>query len=403
VARGILDYVTRDLTSPEGAFDSAEDADSEGEEGRFYVWTAEQIADALPPDLAELVVSHDGVTPGGNFEHGTSILHEARSIEETASRHGLRPDEAAARLGEAHARLLEARSKRVRPLRDDKVIAAWNGLMITAFARGAIVLDDPALLERARRAAEFVWDRMRDASSGALRRIYRDGEAAVQAQLDDHAHLALGFVEMYRASLEPLWLERAVAIVETLVDRFWNTADGGFFSSPADTPHLRLRLEDDHDGAEVSGSSTAMECLVTLSALLDRAEWRELTRRAFARYERTLARYPLAMPRMLGAMLLDGPTRHVVIAGPRDRSDTRALLRVFNERYRPGDFALLTAGAETAGLERLAPFAASLEPREGRATAYVCIDYACRLPITDPAEFAVQLDAVARSSSGEPR
>ena len=393
-ARGILDYVARDLTSPQGAFDSAEDADSEGEEGRFYVWTPAQFAEALAPQDARIAAAHWDVTPGGNFEHGTSVLHLAHTSAEAARRFGLPEAEAASRLASARARLLEARGRRVRPQRDDKVLTGWNGLMISAFARGARVLGDPALAGRAGRAAEFVWTALRDPGSGALRRRWRDGEAAGDGQLADHAALALGLVDLYQATHEPRWLGRAAAVAGAMIERFRDARDGGFFESPPGDPSIRVRMKDGYDGAEIAGNSLAVLAVQTLGALLGRDDWREEAERAFGYYRRRLAGGAHAMPRMLVAMdLAAGPDRHVVVAGDPEAADARALLREFDRRFLPRDLLLVADGAERSrGLAELAPFAAALAPQGGWAAAYVCVDHACRLPVTDAQEFGALLD-----------
>jgi len=401
-ARDVFAYVARDLTSPDGAFYSAEDADSEGEEGRFYVWTKEEIRAVLGEDDAALFEDRYGVTAAGNFEHGTSILHLARPLDQVAKGHGLSEADAGARLARARATLLAARSKRVRPLRDDKVIAAWNGLMISACARGARLLDDPALADRARRAGAFVWTKLRDPASGALHRRWREGEAAGAGQLDDYADVALGFLDLYQCDFDPVWLQRAEEITRQMLDRFRDSKHGGFFETPAGDPSIQLRLKDEFDGAEIAGASVAAEVLQRLAELLDRAAWREQARRTFEDYARRLHGHPAAMPRMISAMLLEQATpRHVVIAGDPARADTRALIREYDRRFLPHDVLLVTTpGARADALRALVPFAAALPEQNGRATAYVCVGYACRLPVTAPAAFAAQLDEPA--AKGKP-
>jgi len=394
-ARGVFDYLARDLTGPDGELWSAEDADSEGEEGRYYVWTPAQLAGALGADDAKAFALRYGVTPQGNFEHGASVLHEAHPLALVASRLGADEAGLQARLATARAKLLEARGRRPRPLRDDKVIGAWNGLAIAACAKGARVLGEPALARAAERAATFAWERLRDPATGTLRRRWRDGEAAGEGQLDDHAYLVRGLLELYRATFAPLWLERAVALTETQVSRFWDEADGAFFESPAGDASVRVRMKDGFDGAEMAGNSVAAENLVRLASLTEREDWRLKSARVLDYYARRLSGNAWAMPQMLVAMdLAAHPARHVVVAGePSPGRD--ALLAAARERFRPFDDLLVVDDASRGRLARLAPFAASLGPREGRATGYVCIDRVCRLPVTDPAEFAAQLDETA--------
>jgi uncharacterized protein YyaL (SSP411 family) len=293
-ARHLFAYVARDLSSKEGAFYSAEDADSEGEEGKFYVWTPDQIDAALGAD-APLFRHRYGVTPGGNFEHGTSILYEAHSLEETAEALSIPTADASARLERACMKLLAERAKRVRPHRDDKVLTAWNGLMISAFARGARVLGDAELARRAERAANFVWEKLRDRRTGELKRRWRDGESAGVGQLDDYAYLALGLIDLYGATLEPQWLERAVAVTEAQVERFWDEKDGAFFESPPGDPHVRVRMKADFDGAEMAGSSIAAYTLQRLAGLLDREDWNAKSKRVLDHYARRLQQFPSAI------------------------------------------------------------------------------------------------------------
>ena len=404
-ARDVFAYVDRDLGAPEGGFYSAEDADSEGEEGRFYVWTPAELAAVLGQERAALIEHHFGVTALGNFERGSSILHLAHPIDDTARRFGLTPEACAKQIADSRRALLEARAKRVRPHRDDKVLAAWNGLMISAAARGARAFGDAALAERARRAGEFAWTRLRDPKTGALHRRWRDGEAGGAGQLDDYADLALGFIDLYQCTFDPLWLERGVQLTSQMIDRFHDPKDGGFFDSPSGDPSIAVRLKDDFDGAELAGNSVAAEVVQRLATLLDRAEWRDLAHRAFDASARRMRGHPAAMPRMLGAMLLERATpRHIVIAGDPSRADTRAMIHEFGRRFLPNDMLIVTTpGPRADALRQLAPFAAALPEKDGRATAYLCVNYACRLPTTDAAVFAAQLDGNAASAERAPR
>ena len=400
-ARDVLDYVARDLGAPEGGFYSAEDADSEGEEGRFYVWTPAQLGEALSAEDAALVSDAYGVTADGNFEHGTSILHRVRPLEATAARHSISPAELERRLAGARASLLAARGKRARPHRDDKVLTAWNGLMIAAFARGARTLDSPEYAKRALAAGEFAWAHPYDARSGVLHRRWRDGQAGGAGQLDDYANLALGFLELYQATFDPVWLSRSADLATQMLQRFADGADGALFESPAGDASVKVRLKDEFDGAEIAGNSIAAEVLQRLGVLLDREAFRKSAHAAFESYARRLARQPVAMPRMLAAMHLgSAAVRHIVIAGDPAAADTRALLREFDRRFLPNDELIVTTpGARADALRALVPFAATLGELHGRATAYVCVQYACQLPTTDPAVFGAQLDARAGAAN----
>jgi uncharacterized protein len=399
-ARGIFDYVARDLSNPALGFDSAEDADTEGEEGRYYVWTPDEVGAALTPELSQVLCFVHGVTPHGNFERHTTVLHEAHTVAEAAEKFGLAEDEVQRRLTAARQALLAARSRRPRPHRDDKVIAAWNGLMISAFARGARVLDDPALAGRAVGAGTFAWEHLMGAESGVLHRRWRDGEAGFAGQLDDHAALALGFLDLYGATFDVTWLERASSLVTAMLVRFRDEHEGLLFDTPAGDGSIRVRMKDTFDGAELAGNSVATMVLVRLGRLLDRSEWLAEAERTIEAAARRLHGSPMAMPFMLAAIELgQSAPRHIVIAGAPEHDDTRALLAEVRRRFLPHDDVLLVDdGPRRQSLERLAPWVASLAPRQGRATAYVCVNHACQLPVTDPGALAAQLDAAGADS-----
>jgi uncharacterized protein len=391
--RGILAYVARDLTSPDGAFFSAEDADSEGEEGRFFVWTPAQVAAVLAPADAALFADAYGVTDAGNFEHGATVLHAARPLAAVAAAHGLAPDEAASRLARARAALFEARERRPRPHRDDKVITAWNGLMISAFARAARVLGDDGYRASAVAAAESVWARLRDPRDGALHRCWRDGRASGAGMLDDHAYLALGLLDLYAADHDPRWLARAVELTDAMIARFHDAEHGAFFESPAGDPGVRVRMKDEFDGAEMAGNSIAAWVTQALAELLDRDDLRAIARGTLDGYARRLRHAPHAMPRMLVAMDLESATpRQLVIVGRRAAADTRALARELDRRFLPHDQPLFVDPDAPGALADLAPFAVSLPMKDGCATAYVCVDRSCRFPVTDPRALAGLLD-----------
>jgi uncharacterized protein YyaL (SSP411 family) len=264
------------------------------------------------------------------------------------------------------------------------------------------VLGDDALRARAERAATFAWEHLRDAKSGAFSRRWAAGEAGAPGQMDDYAYLALGLIDLYQAGHDPVWLDRAVQVVEAMVARFWDPKDGGFFESPAGDMRIRVRMKDGFDGAEMAGNSIAALDLQLLGTLLDRRDWLEIAHQAFDYYSRRLATGAAAMPQMLVAMELASATpRHIVIAGAPEQPDTRAMIGAFDRRFLPHDVLLLAdGGARQKALAALAPFVAPLSRKNGRATAYVCVDYACRLPTDDLAAFSAQLDERASTLRG---
>ena len=382
-ARRTLDYVLREMTDAGGAFYSAEDADSavdatrpgEKSEGAFYIWTAGEIRSLLPG--ADRFLRRFGVRENGNVEHdphgeftGKNILYQAE------------PEEAD--LDEARATLLQARAKRPRPYLDDKILTAWNGLMISAFALGGTVLNEPRYAEAARRAARFIIDEMYSADGGLLRR-YRAGEAAIPAFLDDYALFIQALLDLYEAQLDPAHLQLAIQLTEQMRARFEDMEHGGFFSSAAGDENLVMRVKDDYDGAEPSGNSAALMNLLRLTQMTNRDDFRASAGRVLAAFEQRLSLAPSALPQMMAACeFLLGNPRQIIIVGAREGQDTSALLRTIHSRFMPNRILLLVDSEETR--TRLAegiPSVDGMRRIDGRAAAYVCRDYACQLPVTD--------------------
>ncbi|MBI4874058.1 MAG: thioredoxin domain-containing protein [Acidobacteria bacterium] len=393
VARRILDYVLREMTHPDGGFYSAEDADSaadsarpsEKNEGAFYIWSRAEIEGIVGTPAAGWFRHRYGVEAEGNVAmdphgefRGRNILFEAHSLEDTAERFGLEPARLAAALEDARAKLLAARARRPRPHLDDKILTAWNGLMISAFARAAQTLDDPRFAEAARRAAAFVLDRLYDPAAGTLLRRYRDGESAIPACLEDYAFFAQALLDLYETDFEPDRLELALRLMETARDRFEDREHGGFFST-VESGELILRLKEDHDGAEPSANSIAALNLLRLAEIMGREDLRRSAERTLQSVAERLKEAPTAVPRMLAAWLrAQAPPRQVVIAGQRDAPDTRALVAEVRRGFRP-DVLLLVADGEARN-----PLLAGMHPLGGKAAAYVCQNFVCREPVTEP-------------------
>ena len=387
VAREVLDDVLRELTSPEGAFYSALDADSPdehgvSEEGAYYVWTAAEIESVLGAERAVLFDAHYGVTSEGNFEHGKNVLHG------TAPPRG--------DLADDRARLLAARASRPKPHLDDKVLAAWNGLMISAYARARRVLGSASDLSRARLAADFAWARLWDERTRTLRRRYRDGDVAIAGELSDYAFLAAGFLDLFEAGFETQDLERALTLTDRARELFWDEPGAGFFDTAEGAdPHLLVRSKEAHDGAEPSGNSIAFSNLARLAALTGRADLAAMARRTLDLFASHAGRSPLALTQLWGAAyLLDGKPAQVVIAGSPGAADTRALLAAAAKPFRP-DLVILLAdgGEEQKRLARHMEYIASVRRVDGRAAAYLCENHTCGLPITSPEELTRRLVA----------
>jgi uncharacterized protein YyaL (SSP411 family) len=389
VAREVLDDVARELTSPEGAFYSALDADSPDErgapqEGAYYVWTVAEIEAVLGPERAAPFLAHYGVTPEGNFEHGKSVLH---------AEHAPARAEAAA-FAEDRARLLAVRAARPRPHLDDKVLASWDGLMISAYARAAAVLGSASDLERARLAADFTWNRLWDEKTRTLRRRYRDGDVAIAGELSDYAFLAHGALDLFEAGFETRDLERALTLMERAGELFWDAAQGGFFDTAEGAdPHLLVRAKEAHDGAEPSGNSIAFSNLARLAALTGRADLADKAKRTLDLFASHAGRSPLALTQLWGAAyLVDGKPAQVVIAGTPGAPDTCALLAAARKPFRPEIVVLLAGGGEEQKrLARHLEYIASVRPLDGRAAAYVCENHTCGLPTPSPEELTRRL------------
>jgi uncharacterized protein YyaL (SSP411 family) len=389
VAREIFSYVLRDMTSPEGGFYSAEDADSEGEEGRFYLWTPDQVRQVLGEELGEFFNDFYDITADGNFE-GRSIPNLVRRRGELVGLgdHEIHPTWHTT-LEEGRRKLLAARESRVRPHRDDKVLTSWNGLMIAALARGAWVLDDQEYAAAAARAAGFLLERLRDGSGRLLAR-YRDGQAAFPAYLDDYAFLAWGLIELYAATFDVSYLEQALALTGQMLELFRDEQGGGLFFTGRDAERLLARPREIHDGAVPSGNSAAALNLLRLARLTGDPALESQARAQLEALAGTVAAYPAGHTFYLCALdLAIGEPLEIVVAGRQGAGDTLALLKILRSAYRPEAAVLFKADGEAGAiLERLAalaPFTADQGPVDGRAAAYVCRSHACQAPVTDPA------------------
>ena len=410
-ARDILDYVRRDLTDPDGGFYSAEDADSlvaagkpEHAEGAFYVWTVDEIARALGPERAKLfdyrfgVVKDgnapDGSDPRGEFK-GKNILIQRYSLAETAKKFGMIEEKAAASLAACRRLLLAERDERPPPHRDDKILTAWNGLMISAFSRAAQVLDDPGYREAATRAATFVRQNLYREQDHTLLRSYRDGAGAVEGFADDYAFLIQGLLDLYETTFDPKWLEWAITLQARQDALFWDEAAGGYFTTTGKDASILLRSKEDYDGAEPSPNSVAALNLLRLAQMLGRADWRARAGKTMRAFSAQLEQSPSAMPQMLVALdWLRAKPKQIVIAGQPDAPDTRALLREVNRRFIPDKIVLLADGG--AGQRFFADhvdFMKDVVPLKGRATAYVCENFVCQLPTSDVTTIARLLKA----------
>ncbi|MCB9751941.1 MAG: thioredoxin domain-containing protein [Myxococcales bacterium] len=398
IAARTLDYVAREMTAPGGGFYSATDADSptpEGarEEGYFFTWTPAELEAALGPELAELVATTYGVSPSGNFE-GRSILYLPRPLAETAARLELTPEALAERLAGAHETLYARRAERPPPLRDDKILTAWNGLMIAAFARGAVVLGRDDYRERAARAASFLEDHVLD-EAGRPRRSFKDGRASGAAVLDDHAFLIHGLLELHEATGDARWLRRALALQRLQDERFRDPDGGAYFMTAHDAESLLARELPDHDGAMPSGNSLALHNLLRLALLTGDAAVQTHADALLAAFATPLRERAGGLAVMLAGLerALDRP-REVFLLIPEGEGEARArpLLDVARGAYLPNRALLvLREGPQLDENLSLVPALEGKRALGGEPTAYVCERGRCELPTSDPAVLRRQL------------
>jgi len=400
VASEIAEYVMRDLSAPEGGFFSAEDADSEGVEGKFYVWTEDELQAILGDDTA-LASAYFGVMPEGNYldeatgrTTGANILNMPRPEGEVASALGLDVETLRARVELIRERLLAVRSKRVRPHLDDKVLTDWNGLMIGALARSGRVLARPDHVARAVRAADFVEAKM-TTPDGTLRHRFRDGDAAIEGMLDDYAYLAWGLLELYEATFDERHLERALGVTRTMIELFNDESSGGFFMTRHGAEGLLARPREVYDGATPSGNSVAAMNLVRLARFTGDMEYDRRGHDILEAFGAQVARAPMAHCGLLLAVdFMLGPSYEVVISGSRGSPDVAVLAVTLETAYVPNRVVVFRPSDSPAVIERLAPYTAGQAPlRDGLATAYVCRRFACELPTVDPLEMLRLLSA----------
>jgi hypothetical protein len=384
VAEQTLAFVAREMTTPDGAFLSSLDADSEGIEGRYYVWSLDQIRTVLGMD-ASLFAEAYGVTEGGTSEE-TNVLQRSVDDATLSSRHGMATADVGATLEKCRVRLLEARSNRVRPAVDDTVLTAWNGLMLSSFAEAARVFADQTYLDAAARNADFLLGALRP--DGHLRRTWRDGVARQPAYLDDYASLVLGLLDLYQTDFNNRWFVEAKALAEEMVDRFADPA-GGFFDTPDDAEQLILRPKNLQDNAVPSGNALAVEALLTLTALTDSTEWRRLAEQALDLVTNLAVRYPTGFGRWLCAadLALENETQ-VAIAGDPSDQRTKALVAVIRMVWRPSLFMALSEAPLPPGAPDLL---ADRPMMAGQPTAYVCEGSTCQRPVTQPENLRRQL------------
>ncbi|MFN2202279.1 MAG: thioredoxin domain-containing protein [Caldilineaceae bacterium] len=391
VTEETIDYVLREMTSPYGGFYSTQDADSEGEEGKFFVWTPAEIEELLDPQTAGVFETYYGVSDRGNFE-GKNILYVSRSEEQVAERFGLEPGTVAQMLAGARETLFARRQQRVAPARDEKILTEWNGLMVHALAECGVVLDRTDALEAARSAANFILEEMSQ-QDGKLLRSYKDGRARLNAYLEDYASFIRALIALYEADFDLRWLAEASRLTQIMFDQFHDEERGGFYQTGIDHEQLVVRRKDYIDNAIPSGNSLAAESLIRLANLLGNDEYRKEAASIVLTVQELMGRQPAGFGRMLmNQDALLARSTEIAIVGDPDLAETQALLRAVRRRYHPNAVVAL----KRPGEENPLPVLEGRSLVDGKPAAYVCENYACKLPVTEPDALAEQLAVVAR-------
>ena len=390
-AREIFTYVLRDMTAAGGGFYSAEDADSEGEEGKFYLWTCDEIKRTLNPDEADLFIKVFDIKDDGNFtdetagkKTGRNIPHLAKSLAEISSELDEPIPQLQKRLESIRQKLFNYRDKRVHPQKDDKILTDWNGLMVAALAKGARSLNEPGYASAAKSTADFILNNM-VTNNGRLLHRYRDGEAALPAHIDDYAFLIWGMLELYETTLELNYLKMAMELNQHLIEHFWDDKNGGFYFTAEDGENLLVRQKEIYDGAIPSGNSVAMLNLLRLGRLSANPDLEQKAARIGRAFFESVRQSPSAYTQLMAAInFAVGPSYEIVIVGDPGADDTREMLQAIHRRFIPDKvLILLSPGLSYPDIERLIPFTRQMSRIEGKATAYVCHNYNCKLPTTD--------------------
>jgi hypothetical protein len=385
VAEETLDYVRREMTDPAGGFYSSQDADSEGEEGKFFVWSVEEIDAALGAEAA-LFKDAYGVKPGGNFE-GRSILFVAADIETLARKHKLDESDVRLRLASARHSLFAIRDQRVKPGLDDKVLSGWNGLMLAAFAEAARALGRADYLQTAVANADFFLGNMRQ-PDGRLYRSWRRGAAKFNGYLEDYANLAEGLLALYEAAFDARYFTAARELMDFALAHFTDK-NGGFFDTSDDHETLVTRPKDIQDNATPSGNAMMATVLFKLTLFTADMRYAEAAADALRSVQPILGRHPTAFAqRLTAAAFALGNAKEIALVGEPEKDDMRALLDVIFGQYRPFKVVALKRPGQASPI----PLLEGREQRDGRATAAVCYNFACRLPVTSAEELQAQLD-----------
>lgn len=391
--REILTYVLRDLTSSGGGFYSAEDADSEGEEGLFYLWSQDEFQSYLDDRNANIFISLFNLNEEGNYVDeatksltGRNLLYLTSSFEDYARDMNLAEEELIRLWEKSREVLFDIREQRIHPLKDDKILTDWNGLMIAALARAGAALNDSSYIDSAKKAADFIWNVLGDGQGGLLKR-FRDGQAGLPAHLDDYAFLVWGFLEIYQADFDPEYLKKALLLNQIMLEKFWDEQNGGLFFTTENQIDLIHRNKDIYDGAMPSGNSVAALNLIRLARLTSNPDFEDKAHQIGNAFAAQINVVPQGYTQLLSALLFAyGPSFEVVIAGDPDAIDTREMTTRLRKLYSPHKVLLIKPDQEDGWLFDLLPTLREQKQINEKATAYVCQNFQCSAPTTDPDE-----------------
>jgi uncharacterized protein YyaL (SSP411 family) len=390
-AREVFSYVLDHMTAPQGGFYSAEDADSEGEEGKFYLWTKEEVEGVLDKKEAEIIVDRFGLEKKGNYKEegrsgkrGRNILSLREGQSRPADRYGLSERELLDLVEMARRKLYAAREGRLHPLRDEKILTDWNGLMIAALAKGGQVFGEKGYIEAAEKGAEFILSRMMRGDGRLLHR-FKDNESGIVANLDDYAFLIWGLIELFESNFKVNYLRTALALTDDLIRYFWDEKDGGFYYTPSDGEDLIVRQKEIYGGAIPSGNAIAMWNMIRLGRLSSRSELLERAYKTGSAFFTTVRQSPAAYAELMVAYdLAFGPSYEVVVAGIPEARDTMLMLRALRTHFLPHVAVIVRPTDEKLPeITEIAEFTRNHQAIAGKAAAYVCVNGACKLPTTD--------------------
>lgn len=398
-AEEVFSYVLRDMTSEAGGFFSAEDADSEGEEGKYYVWTTREFDSTLGAERGKLWQRFMNLNPHGNFEEestgkksGNNILHLTRSFAEWAEKLEMEENDLLDRWEKTRETLFHIRKKRVPPLKDDKILTDWNGLMIAALAMGSRILGNYTYIEAAKKAAAFIQRRLTD-QNGALLHRFRDEESGIAANANDYSFYILGLLELFRSTFEPEYLSKAIGFQKILMDNFWDHENGGFCLTSKTAEELPSRPKELYDGAIPSSNSVSFLNLLTLSRLTGDTRWEQYAEEMISSFAGSIKKQLSAFSYFLcGLEITINKKYEIVVTGETGSADTSEMLSVLDEKYTPNAVVILKNSQNASQLAEFAPFIEPLKPVDNKATAYICSDYACGKAITDPKELSSMLE-----------